>query len=74
MFDARNGIVVDFDEVSGLGHVEAEGELFRFHCIEIVDGSRSIAPGTKVSFHVAPRVGSYEAVRLETTSTSSAPR
>ena len=41
--ERRTGVVVDFDEHVGLGHVDGDGETFLFHCVEILDGSRKIA-------------------------------
>jgi cold shock CspA family protein len=63
------GTVDSFDKDVGLGEVRAQdGRLYQFHCTEIVDGSRSIAVGTQVTFAVAPgHLGSWEARRLEPT-------
>ncbi len=62
-----NGSVVAFDAVVGLGEVEStDGVRFAFHCIEIADGTRSIAIGAPVSFDLLYKLGRYEAsaVRL----------
>lgn len=68
--DPQVGLVVDFDEGVGLGQIEAEeaagaGGRYRFHCTQIVDGSRVVAPGTRVSFRVvAGRGGQWEAADI----------
>ena len=42
-----NGTVIAFDDGAGLGTVAtADGARYRFHCVEIADGSRTIAVGT----------------------------
>jgi CspA family cold shock protein len=61
------GAVVEFDEAKGYGAVEdAEtGARYFFHCTQIADGSRTIAPGSAVEFEVvAGRMGRWEAVAL----------
>ena len=57
------GTVREFDEARGLGTlVDDDGTEFDFHCTAIADGSRTIAPGTRVSFGVvAGRAGRMEA-------------
>lgn len=51
---ARTGTVATFDEPAGYGTVaDATGEWF-FHCTEIADGSRAIAVGAAVHFHLTP--------------------
>lgn len=66
------GEVVSFDEVVGLGVISsADGASYRFHCIEIVDGSRTIAPGTPVEFELLPKLGRYEAAVVTKLATSS---
>lgn len=61
----RHGSVTEFDESRGLGEVTDEtGIVFAFHCVEIADGTRSIAVGAPVLFDVAPKLGRYEAVRI----------
>ena len=56
------GRVTDFDEHVGLGHVTAEdGSEHLFHCVEIADGSRTIAVGTAVTFELLPKFGRDEA-------------
>lgn len=64
-FTSVEGVVRDFSEAAGLGHVESGDSLYPFHCIDIADGSRVIAAGTRVTFSVVPRLGRYEATRIE---------
>ena len=62
---ASHGAVIDFDEHVGLGHVTADdGAEHLFHCVEIADGTRTIAVGTAVTFELLPKFGRYEAARL----------
>ena len=62
----KQGRVERFDEEVGIGSVRAEdGELYPFHCTQLVDGSRRVAVGTKVSFDVAAgHRGTWEARAL----------
>lgn len=61
----RRGIVTAFDASSGLGVVTSvDGTVHAFHCIEIADGSRSIEPGTEVSFDLLAKFGRWEAANL----------
>ncbi|MFK8026068.1 MAG: cold shock domain-containing protein [Ilumatobacter sp.] len=61
----RTGTVTAFDAAVGLGTIESdEGEPFGFHCIEIADGSRDIAPGTPVSFDLLSKLGRHEAANI----------
>ncbi len=47
----QTGKVDSFDREVGLGQVRAsDGQLYPFHCTEIVDGSRDIAVGAEVAF------------------------
>jgi cold shock CspA family protein len=63
----RRGSVTLFDEARGLGGVTDEtGDVFTFHCVEITDGTRSIAVGTPVRFEVIAKLGHYEAARITT--------
>lgn len=57
------GRVTSFDATRGWGTVtDSEGTAFDFHATAIVDGSRHIDPGTRVSFTVFPgHQGRYEA-------------
>jgi len=59
------GQVTAFDEAAGLGHVlGADGRQYRFHCVEIGDGSRTIDVGADVEFEVLAKLGAYEAACL----------
>lgn len=50
----RTGTVVDFDADRGLGAVRDDaGDVIPFHCTALVDGSRSVAVGTRVTFVTA---------------------
>ena len=61
------GSVVDFDEHRGIGTVAAGGHQWLFHCTTIVDGTRTIEPGTAVAFDVrAGGPGRWEAFDLTT--------
>lgn len=60
------GVVAAFDAERGLGEVElADGRRYSFHCVEIADGSRTIAVGARVAFELVPRLGRLEAAHLE---------
>ena len=64
-FGVRHGSVTAFDEPRGLGEVtDDDGAVFAFHCVEIVDGTRSIEVGTPVRFDVVAKLGRYEAARI----------
>ena len=59
------GRVIGFDDAAGLGEVErVDGTRFPFHCIEIADGTRSIAVGATVTFTVLCKLGRYEAAHI----------
>ena len=59
------GTVTSFDEYVGLGEVHTDsGETYRFHCVEIADGTRAIEPGTDVVFDVLSKLGAGEAVEI----------
>jgi cold shock CspA family protein len=60
------GRVVAFDDAAGFGSVEADdGRQYFFHCTQIADGSRTIAPDTPVSFEVvAGHLGRWEATAI----------
>ena len=67
MLDRRvhRGSVTEFDESRGLGEItDGNGNVFAFHCVEISDGTRTIAIGTVVRFDVLAKLGRYEAVRI----------
>lgn len=62
---AGRGTVTEFDEHVGLGTVTgADGTDYLFHCIEIADGSRTIAIGTEVAFSTMTKFGRVEAADL----------
>ena len=62
------GTVTAFDDHVGLGTVTAaDGTEYLFHCVEIADGSRTIAVGTAVDFELLPKLGRYEASRIAPT-------
>jgi CspA family cold shock protein len=61
----RRGVVADFDDASGLGTIVGDdGARYRFHCVEIADGSRTIEVGAEVGFDLLAKFGSYEAMRV----------
>jgi CspA family cold shock protein len=50
-----SGIVTEFDEARGTGTITADDAArYAFHCTQIADGSRSITPGTPVTFEIRP--------------------
>ena len=57
------GWVTEFDDPRGYGTVTADdGAAYFFHCTAIADGTRTIAPGTRVTFDVRPgHLGRWEA-------------
>lgn len=68
MLETLSGVVVVFDDAAGLGEVERDdGIRLPFHCIEIADGTREIAVGTWVTFHLLCKLGRYEAAQLTPT-------
>ncbi len=61
----RRGKVTAFDEPIGLGTIVGlDGTEYAFHCIEIADGSRTIAVDTEVSFEVLAKLGRWEAANV----------
>lgn len=61
-----NGAVREFDEAKGLGVIAGDDHRdFPFHCIEIADGTRTIAAGQVVSFDLLPRFGAFQAGAIE---------
>lgn len=59
------GHVTQFDAAIGLGVITSErGTEHAFHCIEIADGTRTIAVGTQVSFDLLAKFGRYEAADI----------
>lgn len=58
----HSGIVTAFGEREGLGEItDDSGRIWPFHCVEVLDGSRSIAAGTMVEFEPLAKLGRYEA-------------
>ncbi|MEQ1872224.1 MAG: hypothetical protein ABL953_00725 [Ilumatobacteraceae bacterium] len=65
MSDDVVGRVVAFDDAAGLGEIErVDGTRLPFHCIEIADGTRTIAVGTTVTFALLCKLGRYEAAHI----------
>ena len=57
---------MEFDEPRGLGVIDADGTSYPFHCTAILDGTRTIAVGTRVTFTVrAAGMGRWEATAIE---------
>ena len=62
-----HGEVSAFDDDRGLGEINAAGVMHPFHCVSIADGTRTIAPGTAVTFVVLHKLGRYEAADIRPT-------
>ena len=61
----RRGTVTAFDEAAGLGVVTgADGGVHPFHCIEIADGTRTIAVGADVDYRLLAKFGRWEAASI----------
>lgn len=61
----HSATVETFDDGSGLGTVRLDdGRLFPFHCVSLLDGSRTTRPGTRVSVALDFRVVRTEAVEI----------
>ena len=59
------GTVGSFDDAVGLGEVvTGDGRRYPFQCIEIADGTRTVAPGVAVAFTLAVRLGRTEAMTV----------
>lgn len=59
------GTVAQFDRAVGTGTIAADdGTPYPFHCIEIADGTREIADGTRVEFGLLARFGRYQAAQI----------
>jgi len=59
------GRVAAFDPFRGLGTIAgADGHDWPFHCVEILDGSRSIEVGAAVEFERLAKLGRLEASRI----------
>ncbi len=69
VFALRLGTVTEFDVHRGLGRlapIDRVDQTFEFHCTAIVDGSRTVDPGTRVAFVVgAAGPGRWEAVEVQ---------
>ena len=64
--DRLRGIVTAFDEARGLGTITSStGTRWPFHCVSLLDGSRTVEVGREVTFSVAFRVLRLEAVDVE---------
>lgn len=62
----RTGTVTSFDEQVGLGVIAGDdGADYRFHCIEIADGTRTIDAATPVRFELLAKFGRWEAAAIE---------
>ena len=61
----REGVVVEFDAHVGLGAIEADGERLMFHCVEIADGRRDVAVGTRVVFDLRWKFARPEAFAVQ---------
>ena len=56
------GTVTEFSEHLGLGTVTgADGRPYRFHVVEIADGTRTIDVGRSVTFRPLAKFGTFEA-------------
>ena len=65
MNEAHTGTVTAFDEAVGLGEVQrSDGATFGFHCIELLDGTRTIEVGVSVTFGLLGKLGRYEAAAI----------
>jgi CspA family cold shock protein len=65
---SHSGRVTQFDPISGLGTIESDHGSYAFHCLEIADGTRSIAPGQGVWFRSARKLGRSEAFEIKKSS------
>lgn len=60
------GTVTAFDDDRGLGEVRSDDDVYPFHCTAIVDGTRTIEVGVKVTFGLRPAgMGRWEATAIE---------
>jgi cold shock CspA family protein len=58
---------VTFAAARGLGTIAADGTTAPFHSTALLDGSRTVAEGARVTFDVrAAGMGRWEATRIET--------
>jgi len=59
------GRVTAFDPSRGLGTISGvDGHGWPFHCVEILDGTRSIEVGVAVEFEPLAKFGRLEASRI----------
>jgi cold shock CspA family protein len=59
------GTVTAFDEPRGLGTIDAGGTEHPFHCTALVDGTRTVEVGARVTFEVRPAgMGRWEATQI----------
>jgi len=62
----QTGVVSEFDEAVGLGEVTSGAARYPFHCTRIGGGSRTIEPGTEVTFFLmAGHLGGWEAAAVQ---------
>ena len=62
----ETGVVRAFDEARGIGEIDADGQVYAFHCTQIADDTRSVRVGAAVEFAVVPgRRGDWEAAHIE---------
>ena len=61
-----HGVITQFDGHIGRGVVRgADGSDYGFHCVQIADGSRTIAVATEVDFDTIPGpLGRWEAAQI----------
>jgi cold shock CspA family protein len=59
-----NGVVTSFNSHRGLGYIAVGDEQYLFHCAEIVDLTREMEVGARVSFVEAFRFGNLEASEI----------
>jgi cold shock CspA family protein len=63
-----SGTVTAFDGHKGWGTItDRTGTEWFFHCTQIADGTRTIAPGTPVRFGLLARLGRHEATAVTPT-------
>ena len=62
------GVIEDFDDRRGYGYLaDRNGRRFFFHCVDIVDGTRSIPNGAAASgVRAVGRLGLDEATGVRT--------
>jgi cold shock CspA family protein len=61
----HRGVVASFDDHAGLGVITGDdGVDYPFHCIELTDDTRTIEPGTAVTFAELSKLGRIEAADI----------